>query len=149
MLKEDINAQLNGYLEIRQDMNGEPAVNLYLQANPYSWFYISFLENSLTIASADEKLNKQVRSKSKGGRGSTSSYGVYEGSDIDKNTFLEHFRKNYLNGEDGFKIATGQPTNEPASNVSYSEEEEDTKGKKKKRKKDKNAPLEEGAENNN
>ncbi|MBC5994696.1 hypothetical protein [Pontibacter cellulosilyticus] len=148
MLKEDINAQLNGYLEVRQDMNGEPAVNLYLQANPYSWYYISFLENSLTIASADEKLNKQVRSKSKGSRGSTSSYGVYEGSDIDKNTFLEHFRKNYLNGEDGFKIATGQPSSEPVNNVNFAEEEDTGKEKKKKRKKGKGDPIEEEGSNN-
>ncbi|WP_299826143.1 hypothetical protein [uncultured Pontibacter sp.] len=150
MLKEDINAQLNGYLEIRQDMNGEPAVNLYLQANPNAWYYISFLENSLTIYSADEQLNKQVRSKAKGSRGASSNYGVYEGSDIDKNTFLEHFRKNYLNGEDGFKVAAGQPANAlPASNVNYPEEEPAGKEKKKKRKKDKNDPFEENTENNN
>ncbi|MEJ8804533.1 hypothetical protein [Pontibacter sp. H249] len=141
ILKEDINAQLDGYLEIKQDMNGEPAVTLYLQANPYAWYYINFLNNSLTIASADEKLNKQVRSKGKG---------IFEGGEIDKNTFLEHFRKNYLNGESGFKIATGQPLNEPINNTNYAEEEEDEgKGKKKKRKKDKKDPFEVGSENNN
>lgn len=149
MLKEDINAQLNGYLEIRQDMNGEPIVNLYLQANPYAWYYFGFQENSLTITSADEKLNKQIHSKSKGSRGSTSSYGVYEGSEIDKNIFLEHFSKNYLNGADGFKIATGQPVNEPVNTVSYSEEETGGKEKKKKRRKNKNEQSEEENENDN
>ncbi|MFD2512693.1 hypothetical protein ACFSRY_02335 [Pontibacter locisalis] len=133
MMKEDINAQLNGYMEVKQDMNGEPVVSLYLEASPYSWYFINFFENGLTIASSDEKLSQTVRSKSKGGRGVSANYGVYPGEEIDKNIFLEHFRKSYTNGETGFKAAVEQPAKEPAMLIDAAAEDPGKTKKKKKK----------------
>ncbi|PRY07871.1 hypothetical protein CLV24_12261 [Pontibacter ummariensis] len=133
ILKNDINAKMDGYLELRQDMNGDPAVNLYLQADPYTWYYFSFFENGLTLASSDDNFNKVIGSKSKGSRGTSGSYGIYLGEPIEKNQFLDYFSKTYLNGEKGFKVAAGQPIGEPVGG--FGGQEEDEKQDKKKRKK--------------
>ncbi|WP_242920809.1 hypothetical protein [Pontibacter liquoris] len=141
ILKDDINAAMDGYLEMRQDMNGEPAVNLYLQADAYTWYYFSFLENSLTMASSDDKFNKAVQSKSKGSRGATSNYGIYAGEPMEKNQFLEHFSTTYLQGKGGFKATAGQPAaTEPAG--SFERLEDQPKKEKKAKKKKKADPFE-------
>ncbi|WP_276499801.1 hypothetical protein [Pontibacter litorisediminis] len=134
-MKEDINSKMNGYLEMKQDNYGDPVVNLYLQADPYTWYYFSFFENGLTMVSSDDKFNKAIRSKSKGSRGATSSYGIYEGIPIEKNEFLNHFQKTYLGGEGGFKTVTENVVNEPTGNFDFISEDDGNKGRKKKKKK--------------
>ncbi|MCX2741413.1 hypothetical protein [Pontibacter anaerobius] len=132
--KEDINSQMNGYLEMKQDMYGDPVVNLYLQADPYTWYYFSFFENGLAMVSSDEKFNKTIRSKSKGSRGSTSSYGIYDAMPIEKNEFLNYFQKTYLGGAEGFKTVTENVVNEPTGNFDFISEDDDKKGRRKKKK---------------
>ncbi|WP_266203160.1 hypothetical protein [Pontibacter kalidii] len=134
-LKEDINAKMDGYLEMKQDMYGDPVVNLYLQADPYTWYYFSFFENGLTLVSSDDKFNKAVRSKSKGSRGATSSYGIYEGIPIEKNEFLNYFQNTYLGGKEGFKTVTENVVKESTGNFDFISEDDDKKSRKKKKKK--------------
>ena len=150
ILKEDINTQMDGYIEMRRDMNGLPAVNMYLQADPYTWYFFSFFENGLTMASSDDKFNKVVSSKSRGSRGSTSSYGIYAGEPIEKNQFLEHFRTAYLNGKDGFKVASEQVVPESTGNFDFLEDQP-KKEKKKKKKRSEEEPAQEatGIDQNN
>ncbi|MCJ8164813.1 hypothetical protein MKJ04_08150 [Pontibacter sp. E15-1] len=135
ILKEDINAPLDGYLELRQDMSGLPAMTLYLQADPYTWYYFSFFENGMTMASSDGKFNGAVASKSKVSRGTATGYGVYAGETIEKNQFVEHFRTTYLSGEDGFKVASEQVVPQSTGNFDFLEEQP-RKDKKKSRRQD-------------
>ncbi|MDX5437651.1 MAG: hypothetical protein LPK03_10675, partial [Pontibacter sp.] len=141
-MKEDINARMNGYLEMKQDRYGEPVVNLYLQADPYTWYYFSFFENGLSMISSDDKFNKAVRSKSKGSRGATSSYAVYEGMPIEKNEFLAYFEKNYLAGKEGFKVAAEQTVNEPTGNFDFISDDDAKSDRKKKKKRNKEEEAE-------
>lgn len=141
-MKEDINARMNGYLELKQDMYGDPVVNLYLQADPYTWYYFSYFENGLSMTSSDDKFNKAVSSKSKGGRGSTSSYGIYEAAPIEKNEFLQYFQSTYLGGEEGFKVVSEQVVNEPTGNFDFISDDDESKREKKKKKKNKKDPFE-------
>ncbi|AKD02460.1 hypothetical protein POKO110462_16670 [Pontibacter korlensis] len=135
-LKDDINASMNGYLEMKQDMHGEPVVNLFLQADPYTWYYFSYFENGLSMVSSDDKFNKAVSSKSKGSRGSSGSYSIYDGALIEKNEFLNYFQNTYLGGKEGFKAITEKVANQPTGNFDFISEEDSKKEKKKKKKKE-------------
>lgn len=132
VLKEEIGADMDGFMEIKQDLNGEPVVNLYLQADPYTWVFMSYLENGLVIVSSDADLNKTIRSKASGGR--SRKYGMYMGENIDKNRFVDQFKHDYLNGKDAFKMATQAPVAEQGGFNVAEDEVEDTKKKKKKKK---------------
>ncbi len=145
-LKDDINARMDGYLELKQDMNGEPVVNLYLQADPYTWYYFSYFENGLSLISSDDKFNKAVNSKSKGVRGFSNRYSLYEGQPIEKNEFLAYYQKAYLGGKEGFKVMTNQVVNQPTGNFDFISEDDAKKDKKKKRKKDKDNAEQEGTD---
>ncbi|NDK57543.1 hypothetical protein [Pontibacter fetidus] len=134
ILKQDINAMVDGYLEIKQDLNGEPTLNLYLQADQYTWYYFSFFENGLNLVASNEKFNKAVRAKSKRGRGTTTNYAFYPGETMDKNIFLEHFSKNYLDGKTGFKVVTQQQEIDTTESIDVIDEQPKKEKKRKKKK---------------
>ncbi|MBD1398532.1 hypothetical protein H9Q13_15275 [Pontibacter sp. JH31] len=132
VMKEEVGANIDGFMEIRQDSNGEPVVGLYLQPDQYNWVYLQYMENGLVLISSDPDLNKTIRSKASGGRGSSRKYALYMGEDIDKNRFVDQFRHDYLKGKDSFKMAA--PSIADQGGFNFAEEEEDTKKKKKKKK---------------
>jgi hypothetical protein len=134
IMKDEIGANMDGFMEIKQDLDGEPVVHLYLQADPYTWIFLSYLENGLVVLSSDPELNKTIRSKSSKGRGGSRKYGMYIGENIDKNRFVDQFRHDYLNGKDSFKMATQPPIAEQGGFNVAEDEEENTKKKKKKKK---------------
>lgn len=135
ILKEEINADMDGFMEIKQDLNGEPVVHIYLQADPYTWVFLSYLENGLVVLSSDPELNKRISSKASGGRAAARKYGMYLGENIDKNRFVDQYKQDYFDGKDSFKMATQPPVAEQGGfNFAEDEEEENTKKKKKKKK---------------
>jgi hypothetical protein len=117
MDKQDINALLDGYFEVKQDKAGEPMVSLYLQTNSSTWYYISYYDNGLTLVSSDDNFNSINKVKSKGGRGDGSKYGVYPGETIDKNIFIDHFKKSYIDAQENVKVANAQPVSAPDKNA--------------------------------
>ncbi len=148
ILKQDINAMVDGYLEIKQDLNGVPVLNLYLQADPYTWYYFSYYENGLTLLASNEKFNKAVSSKSKRGRGTTLNYGFYPGEQIEKNQFMEHFSKTYLKGESGFKVSQQAPEEQQGGSFDFVDEEPEKEKKRKKKKRGNKEEETEGGPNN-
>ncbi|MCC9168366.1 hypothetical protein [Pontibacter harenae] len=129
--KEDLNVQLDGFMDLRTDLAGDPVMHLYLQADAYTWYYISFFENAYTVASSDDDFNQAV-SRAKG---------VYAGGPIDKNEFILQFRNNYLKGEEAFKVATEQPIADPDAGYNFVEEEEPQKSRKKRKKNKEEDPF--------
>ncbi|TXK36674.1 hypothetical protein FVR03_17220 [Pontibacter qinzhouensis] len=143
ILKEDINAQLDGYLEVRQEY-GKPVVNLYMQADTYNWYYFSFVENGLILDSSDDKFNHVIRSKSKGSRElSIANYGFFVAQPAERTDFVAYFRKSYLNGKEDFKLSSTARSFDNAAPVGYDYDEEQDGGKKKKKKNKKDESEEE------
>ncbi|KAA6431175.1 hypothetical protein FOE74_18970 [Rufibacter glacialis] len=126
--KVDVNAKINGHMEIKAGAAGD-VVSMYLEVNPYSWYYFSFNEGGLGMASSDPQFNAAVASKSKGRGMAGGSYTFYPVEDIDKMEFVNYFRKTYL-GKEALKAAP-----QPTYNTFDTAPEEDAgkKGKKKKK----------------
>ncbi|PSR55031.1 hypothetical protein AHMF7605_16730 [Adhaeribacter arboris] len=87
ILKKDVNAQIPGYIEIKRGPESD-IVTIYLEPIPSLWYYISYADNMLTIASADDKVNGIISSKSSGS--------LAAGEGMEKTEFVNYFRKNYL-----------------------------------------------------
>jgi len=148
ILKDDISTEMDGCLEMRQDKNGEPVVNLYLQADSYTWYYFSFMENSLTVTSSDDKFNNAIRSKAKGSRGASSNYGFYAGESTEKNKFIDYFSTTYLQGKGEINLIAEQPVIQEAAGIQYMENQP-KKDRKKKNKKSEPLEAEKPADINN
>ncbi|WP_205503447.1 hypothetical protein [Rufibacter psychrotolerans] len=128
--KTDVNAKINGHIEIKRGAAGDDVVSMYLEANPYVWYYFNFYEGSLGMTSSDPAFNGAVASKSKGRGIAGGPYTFYPIEDIDKMEFVNYFRKTYL-GKEPLKAAP-----QPAYNTfdtAPAEEETDKKSKKKKK----------------
>lgn len=87
ILKKDINAQVPGYIEIKRGPESD-LVSIYLEPIPSLWYYISYADNKITVASADDKVNGIISSKRSGG--------LQAGEALEKTEFVNYFRKTYL-----------------------------------------------------
>ena len=116
IIKNDINAALDGFMEIRKTENGDE-VNIFIQPSPSTWYFLSYLNNRLLIASPYEDFNNVINSKSKAGKAGIGEYAFYKGTIADALTFVNRFRKDYYNIEEPYQL------NVPSENVTAEDEE--------------------------
>ena len=64
MRKRAVNAEINGYLEIRKIAEGDE-INLYLQPDSLTWYFLAYRDNILYMMSSDYNFNKYAHTKSK------------------------------------------------------------------------------------
>jgi hypothetical protein len=62
--KNNINAQMEGVMEIRRTADGDE-FSLYLQASPDVWYYFDYRQNELGLVSSMLDFNDQITAKSK------------------------------------------------------------------------------------
>ncbi|HEX8350513.1 MAG TPA: hypothetical protein VF598_11165, partial [Hymenobacter sp.] len=135
--KKDINAMIDGYIEIKKEQNGD-AVELYLEAEPLTWYYIKYTNNVLLAKAQHGSFDEIIGYKAKGDYNTATQYGFYLGDDQEVQNYLTHFRKEYNINNNGKKIA---PVVSSGNNYDTMEE-----GGKKKKKKGKEEVVEEGSE---
>jgi hypothetical protein len=129
--KKDLNALIDGYIEIKRESTGD-AVEIYLEAEPRTWYYIKYTNNVVLAKAQHGSFDEIISLKAKGDYNTATTYGFYLGDDQEVQLFLDHFRKDYL-GEDikKRKVAPISSGNDEGNFDNM----EDT-GKKKKKKKE-------------
>ncbi|MBK0404475.1 hypothetical protein I5M27_15860 [Adhaeribacter sp. BT258] len=145
--KTDVNVQMPGHIEIKR--NGEyDVVNIYLEANPTTWYYFSYTENTLTVASSDGKFNQILAPKLKPAGTVASTFTPIAGETMDRNQFVMNFRNTYLGGK-GEKLVDApavQINEDPATEPAEGDGTEVAAGTKKKKAKKKKPKLDEFGE---
>ena len=102
--KQSLNALVNGYVEIKRQ-DAQDVVEVYLEAEPQTWYYLRYANNTLLTKSSDEQgYDAEIAAKQKGSIETTPDYGVFLGELEDVDRFRAHFEKDYL-GKSG-KLAT-------------------------------------------
>ena len=137
VLKTDINALIDGYIEIRKEANLD-IVELYLEADPQTWYYFKYANNLLLTKAQHGSYDELVAQKVKGDYNTATSYGAYVGYDTDVDQFINHFRKDFL-GETGKRKVVAAPVS--TGNFDFMEDN----GKKKKKKKGQDDTVDEVA----
>ena len=128
--KQSLNALVDGYVEIRRE-EGADLVEIYLEPEPQTWYYLKYAKNLLLAKSHSDNFDAEISSKAKYDYNTATSYGAFLGEVSDADAFRSHFLKDYL-GKSG-KLAARPITPESTSNF---DNFEDKKGKKKKSKAD-------------
>ncbi|WP_324673123.1 hypothetical protein [Hymenobacter sp. GOD-10R] len=123
--KKDLNAMIDGYIEIKKEANGD-AVELYLEADPLTWYYLKYTNNVLLAKAQHGSFDEIIGYKAKGDYNTATQYGFYLGDDQEVQTYLTHFRKDYNVDTKGKKI-----TPVVSSGKDYDSVEESGKKKKK------------------
>ncbi|MVN77887.1 hypothetical protein GO988_16270 [Hymenobacter sp. HMF4947] len=124
--KQGLNALVEGYVEIKRD-NSMDLVEVYVEAEPQTWYYFRYANNVLLTKSSNEAFDGEVGGKQKGSIETALEYGVFLGEFEDVDRFRSHFQRDYQ-GKSG-KLAA-----RPAAPVSTGNFEfgADTNKKKKK-----------------
>ncbi len=102
---KDINAEFEGYMEIKKVSSGD-IVNIYLEATKDLWFYLSFQNGILSGVSSEDGFNK-LMAKGKPQR----KVGEYTFELIDEFSMLEfkkRFKAIYIDGIDPEQFANPQ-----------------------------------------
>ena len=85
--KNNINAQMEGVLEIRRGVEGDE-FSLFLQASPDIWYYFDYRQGEIGVVSSQVDFNDQLTARSKNGKSKMAliSLGVEE-----KDMFVNRF----------------------------------------------------------
>jgi hypothetical protein len=87
----DINAQMEGMLEIRKGSRGDE-VSLYLEASPESWYYFDWQQGKLSMVSSVSEVNDIIKPK-KGDKAKDS--GIESTNEDERNIFVDRFNSLY------------------------------------------------------
>ena len=123
--KRPLNALVDGYVEIKRE-NSTDLVEIYLEAEPQTWYYLRYANNIVLAKSSSETFDNEIGGKAKGDPNTATEYGVFLGDYSDVDAFRSHFERDYL-GKSG-KLAA-----RPAAPAPSSEEGVDKDKKKKKK----------------
>lgn len=95
VLRTDINAQFEGFFEIKKTEGGE-TINLFIKAAPESWYYFSYEDNKLFIFTSNKELNTFVTEKTNIGKAKIGDF-QFGPSDLNETLdFIHGFRSAYL-----------------------------------------------------
>ncbi|MTI32002.1 hypothetical protein [Xanthovirga aplysinae] len=99
MMQFDVNGSFDGYVEIKKHQEGD-LVNVFIQASPGSWYYISYEGNRSYIYASNEDFNRNIQERSKAGKANIGKYAFSISDLVDANDFVNRFRSDYLGKDD-------------------------------------------------
>jgi hypothetical protein len=122
--KQGLNALVDGYVEIKRE-NSADLVEVYIEAEPQTWYYLRYANNVLLTKSSSDEFDGEIAAKQKGSIETATDYGTYLGDFEDVDRFRSHFERTYL-GKSG-KLAPRPAAATPTENF------DTEKGKKSKK----------------
>ncbi|WP_229311150.1 hypothetical protein [Larkinella soli] len=88
----DINAEMDGFVEIRKADGGDEAT-IYLEASPDIWFFWDYKPGQLALLSSDQELNDRIMA---GGKTSgKNAIAIVPADIIEKNQFVDRYLDQY------------------------------------------------------
>ncbi|MEL6536342.1 MAG: hypothetical protein AAFQ98_13080, partial [Bacteroidota bacterium] len=99
----DINAGIEGYLEIRRTQSGQE-FNFFMKAAPESWYYFQYSGNRMGIFTSNDELNTEINERSNALKAKPEDF-VFYGSDIAETlVFINRFRETYYGIRDTYQL---------------------------------------------
>ena len=126
--KADINAKLDGFLEIKKDESGADVVNLFIQAAPGVWYYVGYTFNQLILYSSNADFNDLIKSKSNVENSKPGELIVAIGDTNETLGFINDFRKKYFGLEEPYNLVSPDEINVEDENFDTIEDEDEDDG---------------------
>ena len=103
MLQDDINAAVDGFLEIKKTETGD-VINLFLQFSPRTWYFFNFEENRIITSSSNEDYLNFIADKTNAAKANFGEYFFLDGEVSDALKFINNFRLTYFNIDEPYEI---------------------------------------------
>lgn len=107
ILRTDINASFEGFMEIRKNEDGAPVFHLFIKASPDSWFYFGMEDNRLMVHSSIPALNDAVAKKANAGKAKVGELVFIPGTDDETLAFINKYRQTYYGIEAPYDLNAG------------------------------------------
>jgi hypothetical protein len=91
--ESDVNAMVNGYLEIKKNPLAGDEVYLFLEVSGENWYYLGYKDGEMGVISSDDSFNKLVAEKDKGAK--SKEYKVISIDFAEPITFRRRFLATY------------------------------------------------------
>ena len=104
ILKSDINALIDGFIEIKRTDDLGTAMNIFIQASSDCWYYFGFEENRLMIFSSNNQFIDIIASKSNINKAGFGEYAFVDADLPDVLKFIDRFRLDYLGIKEPYEI---------------------------------------------
>lgn len=102
--RDDINAKLDGFIEIKKDETGEDVMNLFIQAAPGVWYYIGYSKHQLIMFSSNKEFNEEVEAKSNIEKAKPGEVIFVNGETNEVLSFINEFRLNYFGIKEPYNL---------------------------------------------
>lgn len=99
VLRNDINAAFEGFMEIKKNEDGAPVFHLFIKASPESWFYFGMEDNRLMVHSSVPAFNDAIVKKANAGKAKVGELVFIPGTDDETLAFINRYRQTYYNIE--------------------------------------------------
>lgn len=99
----DLNATLEGYMEIRRTRLGEE-LNIFLKASPESWYFFQYSEGRLGIFSSNQVVNEEISAKSNALKAKPGELIFYQADISETLSFINRFRQIYMGVLEPYKL---------------------------------------------
>ena len=104
IMKADLNALIDGFIEIKRSSEKGTIMNVFIQASSDCWYFFGFEDNRLMIYSSNDEFVDVVASKSNINKAGFGEY-VFVDADLpDVLKFVDRFRLDYLGIKDPYEI---------------------------------------------
>jgi hypothetical protein len=120
--KNDINAQMEGILELRRTDRGDE-FTMYLEVTPDIWYYFGYSQGQLGVLSSDMELNDILLAKSKNAK--TKDMELIAIDIEEKNMFLDRFSEFYQPAFKKAKVKAAQKKEVKKKEIKKKEETAD------------------------
>jgi hypothetical protein len=119
----DINAQMDGYLEIRKNGSGDE-LSIYVAASPEVWAFYDYRPSAgnagqLSVITSEQEINDRIVAMLKNAKPAKNALAIVPGEEEEKNLFMERFEAQYkIKSKPKAKpkpTATAKPADVPAT----------------------------------
>jgi hypothetical protein len=106
ILRTDINAAFEGFMEVKKNEDGAPVFHLFIKASPDSWFYFGMEDNRLMVHSSIPALNDVVVKKANAGKAKVGELVFIPGTDDETLAYVNQFRQRYYGIEAPYDLSS-------------------------------------------
>ncbi|MEO9482783.1 MAG: hypothetical protein ABJG47_05030 [Ekhidna sp.] len=126
--QNDLNAKLDGFLEVKKDESGAEVVNLFIQAAPGIWYYIGYTFNQLVLYSSNTEFNELIKSKSNVESSKPGEMIIAMGTETETLTYINAFRLNYFGIKEPYNLISPDDVNVEDENFDTIQEDDEDDG---------------------
>ncbi|MEO1255162.1 MAG: hypothetical protein AAFY41_09790 [Bacteroidota bacterium] len=121
----DVNAKIDGFLEIKKDESGADVISLFIQAAPGIWYYIGYTFNQLILYSSNKEFNELIESKSNVDKSKPGELILAIGDTNETLGFINDFRKKYFGITEPYNLVSPDVIDVEDENFDTIEEDDD------------------------